>query len=62
MTRIQITDCPDRLMWYRDMVGQAVECEKIDPHGYWAREPGGYLNVIRFGDAQVLPEEVPDGR
>lgn len=37
-------------MWYLGLVGQFVTIERVDSDGLWAREPAGYINVIRFDD------------
>lgn len=50
---IKIVRCPDPSMWYSGMVGQMIKPERFDTDGIWAREPAGYLNVIRFED--VIP-------
>jgi len=44
-------------MWYRDLVGTLVDYRSRDADGYWSREPGGYTNVIRPGDAVLLELE-----
>lgn len=54
---LRITQCPDSMRWYRDLVGQLV------PHRSWtatdgfvSAEPAGFVNYVRTEDAQ--PTEV----
>lgn len=55
MKMLRILRCPDRMMWYRDLVGQLVPLIGIWPEsGYASREPAGYSNVVRFEDAEVV--------
>lgn len=63
MTHLKIIKCNDPLMWYVGMVGQHV------PHlgewrgeGYKSREPAGYVNIVRFGDAEIVEIDVKEGR
>lgn len=49
--RLRIIRCPDPSMWYANMVGKVVLCEMLDVDGWWAREPEGHINVIKFEDA-----------
>lgn len=58
--RLKITDspmvliqgCSDPHMWYADRVGQLVLIERVSPDGLWAREPAGYINIIKFEDVE----------
>ena len=55
--KLLITQCPDRMFWYRDMVGQLVQFEGIWPEsGYKSREVEGHSNVVRFEDAAIYVE------
>ena len=54
MPRLLIKRCPDRMMWYRDKVGQTVPYEGKWPEGYKSREDAGYLNIVKFEDAEVV--------
>ena len=54
MPRLLIKRCPDSQMWYRDKVGQTVPYEGKWPEGYKSREDAGYLNIVRFEDAEVV--------
>lgn len=52
--KLLITQCPDRMFWYRDLVGQFVPFEGIWPEsGYKSREVEGHANVVRFEDAVI---------
>jgi len=46
---VAVDGSADPLMWYSKMKA-AVKIISIDHCGLWAREPGGYLNVIHFSD------------
>ena len=54
MSRLLIKKCSDTMMWYRDKVGQTVPYEGEWPEGYKSREDAGYLNIVRFEDAEVV--------
>lgn len=54
MPRLLIKRCPDSQMWYRDKVGQTVPYEGKWPEGYKSREDAGYLNIVKFDDAEVV--------
>lgn len=54
MAKLLILQCNDPMMWYRDKVGQTVPFEGRWPEGYKSREDAGYLNVVRFQDAEVV--------
>ncbi len=54
MTKLLIKQCPDRMMWYRDKVGQTVPHVGKWPEGYKSREDEGYLNIVKFEDAEVV--------
>jgi len=59
MKALRITRCADLLMWYAPLVGKVVPYLGEWPEsGYKSREPGGYTNVVRFGDAVII--EVSD--
>ncbi len=47
---VEIKQCSDPHMWYSDRVGQTIPVVKVDRDGLWAREPAGYINIIRFED------------
>ena len=51
---LRITQCPDSMRWYRDLVGQLV------PHtgwgnasGYRSHEPSGFVNFVSHRDAKT---------
>lgn len=49
---VLIQRCSDPHMWYADRVGRTVCVERIDRDGLWAREPAGYINIIKFEDVE----------
>lgn len=60
MQMLRITQCHDPLMWYADLVGQIVPfCGKWR-EAYKSLEPAGYLNQVKFEDAEVVNLN-PDG-
>jgi hypothetical protein len=58
--QLRITGCRDALMWYANLVGQTVPYLGTWPEGYRSREPAGYINVVRFEDAEVIDVEDSD--
>jgi hypothetical protein len=62
MKVIKIISCSDRLLWYRDLIGQTVPFlgEDIDRGEkiYWSREVAGYKNLVRAKDAEIIELEV----
>lgn len=49
---VPIARCSDPSMWYAREIGQTHLIERVDSDGLWAREPAGYINVIKFDDAE----------
>lgn len=47
---VMIQRCSDPHMWYANRVGQLIPIIKVDQDGLWAREPAGYINIIKFED------------
>lgn len=50
---VQIRRCGDRMYWYCHLVGTWVHVERVDLDGLWAREPAGYINIIKFEDVEL---------
>ena len=60
---LKIIKCNDSLMWYNKRVGDIVTLARhpdSDPEVYWSRDNGGYLNIIRKTDAQVVDLDMDD--
>lgn len=58
---VRIQRCSDPHMWYAGLVGQLVHIYRITTAGLWARETGGYTNIIRFEDVEppnMSPQEI----
>lgn len=58
MRHLLITQCNDDRMWYSRLVGHAVPLltDLTATEGVWlSREPSGYTNIVRRGDALPLP-------
>jgi hypothetical protein len=51
--KVRVIACSDPQMWYANRVGESIPLVREDADGYWAREPAGYLNVIKRADAVV---------
>ena len=50
-----IERCRDPLMWYAGLVGQMVANLGMYPEGDWkSREPSGYTNIVKAGDARPV--------
>lgn len=50
---VKIVACRDSMLWYAGMIGQPILIERMTEDGFWAREPGGYINIIFFEDVQL---------
>jgi len=51
-----ILKCDDPLMWYANLIDKQVPYlgEWKSEGRYKSREPAGYINVVKFGDARVI--------
>jgi hypothetical protein len=50
-----IERCRDPGMWYAGMVGELVQNLGMFPDGDWrSREPYGYINSVKAGDARPV--------
>lgn len=58
MKQLQINQCSDPLVWYADLIGQRVQLLREDADGYWSREPGGFTNIVKREDAEVIDDEL----
>ena len=54
MRALRIIKCNDSLMWYRDKVGETVQLVREYEDCYMSREPAGYLNIVKRGDAEIV--------
>ena len=55
MKQLRIIKCNDPLMWYAGMVGQYVPyLGEWRGEGYKSREPAGFINIVRFDDAEIV--------
>lgn len=50
--RVKIQRCHDPSMWYAGRVGEWIKVERLDSDGIFAREPEGYLNIIKYEDIE----------
>jgi len=52
---LKIVKCTDGMMWYAGKVGQLVPyLGEWKDDGYISREPAGFINVVKFEDAEVI--------
>jgi len=54
MRKLKITDCKDGAMWYAGLVGKIVPLLREESDCYLSREPAGYTNIVRKGDAKPV--------
>lgn len=54
MRKLKIIGCSDGHMWYAGLVGQLVPLLREEHDIYLSREPAGYSNVVRKGDARPV--------
>lgn len=54
MRKLKITGCSDGHMWYAGLIGQVVPLLREESGDYFAREPAGYVNVVRKADARPV--------
>lgn len=59
---LKILKCSDSLMWYNNLVGQTVPYIREYSDCYMSREPAGFLNIVKLEDAEIIDEEIDDGR
>ena len=53
--KLRIVQCPDPTMWYAKHVGELVPFRGSWPgEGYKSVDDGGYINVVKFTDAEVV--------
>lgn len=53
---VRVARCRTPWMWYARLVPHSVRVERVSVDGLWAREPAGYINVIRFEDVDLVPQ------
>lgn len=56
---LNIVQCSDPLLWYRQYINMSVPFVYEDSKYYWAREVDGYMNIVYKDDA--ILQEVEDG-
>lgn len=50
---LEILSCSDKSLWYAKHVGWVVPYEGQSATEWRSREPGGYVNFVKLGDARV---------
>lgn len=51
---LRITGCSNSSYWYAGKTGDVVPLLGLDRGEYLTREPGGYVNIVKVGDAEVV--------
>lgn len=51
---LMITGCSDNSFWYAGKVGAVVDYLGSDRGEYITREPSGFVNIIKFADAELV--------
>ena len=54
MKKLLITQCPDRMRWYRDKIGQTVPLLGDVGSEYKSREESGYTNFVQKADSEIV--------
>jgi hypothetical protein len=54
MKALLITQCSDRLMWYRNLIGVTVPFLRQYHDCFMSREPAGYANIVKLNDATIV--------
>jgi hypothetical protein len=54
MQMLRITSCSNSSYWYAGKIGSVVQYLGLDRDEYITREPSGYVNIIKFADAEVV--------
>ena len=51
-----IKSCTDPHLWYAKLIGHKVPFLGSWPEGWKSREQSGYVNIIRFEDAEIIDD------
>ena len=51
---LMITGCSNSSFWYAGKVGAVVDYLGLDRDEYITREPSGFVNIVKVGDAEVV--------
>ena len=51
---LMITGCSNSSFWYAEKVGSVVDYLGSDRGEYITREPSGFVNIIKFPDAELV--------
>lgn len=57
MKKLKILSCSRANAWYKDKIGQTVPYLGDTGTEYKSREEAGYVNFIRYCDAEIVNEE-----
>lgn len=51
---LMITGCSNSSFWYAGKAGSVVDYLGLDRGEYITREPSGFVNIIKFADAELV--------
>lgn len=51
---LMITGCSNSSFWYAGKVGAVVDYLGLDRDEFITREPSGFVNIIKFADAELV--------
>lgn len=51
---LMITGCSNSSFWYAGKVGAVVDYLGLDRDEYITREPSGFVNIVKLGDAELV--------
>ena len=54
--KLLIKQCKDPQMWYAGKVGKHVPYLGVWPEAYKSREDAGYVNIVKFEDADIVSD------
>lgn len=54
MKKLLIKQCPDKLRWYSNKIGETVDFFGNVGGEYKSREDAGYINFVQYADAEIV--------
>lgn len=60
MKMLRITGCSNSSFWYAGMAGAVVQFIGLDRDEYVTREPSGFVNIVKFCDAELVDVTVAE--
>lgn len=56
MKKLLIKQCKDPMRWYVNLIGKEVPFLGDMRDEYRSREPSGYINFVRYEDAEIVDD------